>query len=144
MIRISQLKTIDKKGLEQINVLLPQLSSHAQPFSLHELKRVLEQKHLVYLIAREKGNIVGMGLLWIFRKSIGLQGIIEDMAVSETYQGKGIGKEIAKKLIDIGKRKKLTHIDLTSRPERVAANELYKKLGFQRRDTNVYRLYLAK
>jgi ribosomal protein S18 acetylase RimI-like enzyme len=30
-------------------------------------------------------------------------------------------------------------IDLTSRPSRVAAGRLYEKLGFQVRDTRVYR-----
>ena len=31
-------------------------------------------------------------------------------------------------------------LNLTSKPERVAANELYRKMGFERRETNVYSL----
>jgi len=31
-------------------------------------------------------------------------------------------------------------VDLTSRPARAAANRLYERLGFQLRDSNVYRL----
>jgi len=34
-------------------------------------------------------------------------------------------------------------VDLTSRPSREAANRLYLKLGFQHRETNVYRFDLA-
>lgn len=30
--------------------------------------------------------------------------------------------------------------NLTSRPERVAANEIYRRSGFERRGTNVYRM----
>jgi ribosomal protein S18 acetylase RimI-like enzyme len=30
-------------------------------------------------------------------------------------------------------------VDLTSRPSREAANRLYQQLGFERRETNVYR-----
>jgi ribosomal protein S18 acetylase RimI-like enzyme len=30
-------------------------------------------------------------------------------------------------------------VDLTSRPSRDAANQLYQRLGFVRRETNVYR-----
>jgi len=30
-------------------------------------------------------------------------------------------------------------VNLTSRASRGAANELYKKLGFEKRDTNAYR-----
>lgn len=39
-------------------------------------------------------------------------------------------------------RRDLAPLDLhlTSRPERVAANEMYKKLGFERRGTNGYRM----
>ena len=33
-------------------------------------------------------------------------------------------------------------VDLTSRPDRAEANLLYQRLGFNRRDTNVYRLQL--
>jgi ribosomal protein S18 acetylase RimI-like enzyme len=30
-------------------------------------------------------------------------------------------------------------VDLTSRPSREAANRLYRRIGFQERETNVYR-----
>jgi ribosomal protein S18 acetylase RimI-like enzyme len=33
-------------------------------------------------------------------------------------------------------------VDLTSRPSREAANHLYQKLGFEIRNTNVYRIML--
>ncbi|TGV79236.1 GNAT family N-acetyltransferase, partial [Mesorhizobium sp. M00.F.Ca.ET.149.01.1.1] len=35
-------------------------------------------------------------------------------------------------------------VDLTSRPSREAANRLYQRLGFQKRDSNVYRFSLGK
>ena len=31
-------------------------------------------------------------------------------------------------------------LNLTSRPERVAANEMYRKLGLERMGTNVYKM----
>ena len=34
-------------------------------------------------------------------------------------------------------------IDLTSRPSRMEANEMYQKMGFEKRETNVYRKYVA-
>jgi ribosomal protein S18 acetylase RimI-like enzyme len=33
-------------------------------------------------------------------------------------------------------------VDLTSRPSREAANRLYQRIGFERRETNVYRYNL--
>jgi ribosomal protein S18 acetylase RimI-like enzyme len=35
-------------------------------------------------------------------------------------------------------------VDLTSRPSREAANRLYQRVGFERRDTNVYRYRLER
>jgi ribosomal protein S18 acetylase RimI-like enzyme len=32
-----------------------------------------------------------------------------------------------------------TTVNLTSRPSREAANRLYRRIGFEQRDTNVYR-----
>jgi len=46
--------------------------------------------------------------------------------------------------IDFAMKAGAESIDLTSRPERHAANQLYLKLGFVKRETNVYRLALKK
>jgi ribosomal protein S18 acetylase RimI-like enzyme len=36
-----------------------------------------------------------------------------------------------------------SYVDLTSRPERTAANRLYSRAGFVKRETNVYRYTCA-
>ena len=69
-------------------------------------------------------------------------GLIEDVVVDQNYRDKGIAKMLIQNLIEIGKEKKLEQIGLTSHPSRQAANNLYIKLGFKKRDTNVYRLTL--
>lgn len=146
MVKISQLKKANNAILQEINLLLLQLSENAQPLVLKELQAMLTQKHLIFFVAKEKNHIVGMALLWFFRKVMGLQGSIEDMVVDEQYRGRGIGKALCQTLIQKARKSRIVHLDLTSRPEldRLAANELYKKLGFELRDTNLYRLYLAR
>ncbi len=47
------------------------------------------------------------------------------------------------KLHEEAARLGLTHLDLTSRPTREAANALYRALGYEQRKTNVYRLRLG-
>lgn len=142
MITVTQLKTANKKELESINHLIPQLSVEASLFSLRDLKNILNQPHLIFLAVKDKGCIIGMGFLFLFRKSQGLSAAIENVVVDESYRGRGIGKLLTEKLIASAKKKKAEYVDLTSKPERAAANELYKKLGFEIRDTNVYRLKL--
>lgn len=144
MITIIQLKKADTRTREEVNNLLLQLSKHAKPLTLKELQTMLIQKHLMFFVAREKNHIVGMALLWFFRKVMGLQGSIEDMVVDEQYRERGIGKALCQTLIRRAKKSRLVHLDLTSRPERIAANDFYKKLGFELRDTNIYRLSLAR
>jgi len=41
--------------------------------------------------------------------------------------------------IDMSRKLDIKEVDLTSHPQRVAANKLYQKMGFEMRDTNVYR-----
>ena len=54
-----------------------------------------------------------------------------------------MGKALMEYLIEYAR----THygdivLNLTSNPKRIAANNLYRSLGFQQRETNVYKLEL--
>ena len=61
--------------------------------------------------------------------------------VSSAYRGQGIGRTLLRRMIDFAGTK-LAPIDLhlTSMPTRVEANALYQALGFEQRETNVYRM----
>jgi ribosomal protein S18 acetylase RimI-like enzyme len=50
-----------------------------------------------------------------------------------------VGEELNKFALAEAKRQGATTVDLTSRPSREAANRLYQRLGFEHRETNVYR-----
>ncbi len=87
-------------------------------------------------------KLIGLG--WIFPRQTLLrkQAVIEDMIVDENYRGKGYGKEIVLDLIRWAKENGVEIIELTSNPKRIAANELYKKVGFRLHPTNHYLLDL--
>ena len=88
---------------------------------------------------RDQGRIVGMLTLIVFRIPTGVRAWIEDVVVDETARGRGVGEalsqEAVRRALDLGART----VELTSRPSREAANRLYQRLGFVRRDSNVYR-----
>lgn len=86
--------------------------------------------------------VIGVGALFIRPLLTGCVGWIESVVVSEGYRGQGIGGELVARLISKAKELGLEMVDLTSNPARIAANALYEKLGFERYDTNVYRLKL--
>ena len=66
---------------------------------------------------------------------------VEDVVVDSAYRGQGLGKELVAFAIDyVEKNLAPCSLMLTSRPSRIAANELYRKSGFEQRQTNVYKI----
>ena len=63
--------------------------------------------------------------------------------VDESARGQGVGAALSREAIRLAQAAGARTIDLTSRPAREAANRLYQQLGFQLRDTHVYRLAAA-
>lgn len=86
----------------------------------------------------EGDKLIGMG--WIFPRQTMLrrQAVVEDMIVDNDYRGKGYGKKMLLELLDWAKQENMDMIELTSNPARIAANELYKKVGFTLHPTNHY------
>jgi len=82
---------------------------------------------------------VGSLTLALFRIPTGVRAWIEDVVVDETVRGQGIGEALNGEALRIAKENGAGSVDLTSRPSREAANRLYQRLGFQTRETNVYR-----
>ena len=137
-------------NLDEINKLLRVLNPNEIRFvDVPYLREVCERSRL--LVARRGASyrsgpiipIVGMATLVPVVQLFGRFGHIEDVAVEEQSQGRGIGTALLNGLIAEAKRLRLQHLDLTSRPTREEANRLYLKVGFERRDTNCYRLKLA-
>lgn len=141
-IKIQELRRTSAKSLAEINALLPQLSKTAKPISLGALKDIVKSGDVRLIIARDGARIIGMGTLVIMRTAVGVRARVEDVVVDARYRGKGIGEKISRELISVAKKKKVKSVELSSQSSRVAANRLYQKLGFKRRDTNVYNLPL--
>lgn len=142
--KITQLRAnqLTRKTLADVNALLKQLKSNYKPETLAGLRAAAGDSHTVCMVIRDSGKIVGMGFLFVMQTLQGRNGYIEDVVVDDMYRGQGLGKKLMEALIGVAKKKRVTEIELTSRPLRVAANKLYQKMGFQHRETNVYKLKL--
>jgi ribosomal protein S18 acetylase RimI-like enzyme len=128
--------------LEGLNRLLPQLSSTASPLAIADLERIVSSTTCRLLVARNDDVIVGALTLVIFAIPTGVRAWIEDVVVDKGSRGTGVGEALSIAAIDEARRRGVRSIDLTSRPSREAANALYRKLGFELRDTNVYRFFI--
>lgn len=126
--------------VEAFNRLVPQLSSSNPPPSEAELAELVGSPTTTVFVARaEDGAIAGTLTLCTFRIPTGVRAWIEDVVVDDAARGQGVGKALTLAALDESRRRGARTVDLTSRPSRQAANGLYQGLGFQLRETNVYR-----
>jgi ribosomal protein S18 acetylase RimI-like enzyme len=119
--------------------LIPQLSSSNPAPTEAELRQIVNSDSTLLLLAEDEGVIVGSLTLALFRIPTGLRAWIEDVVVDAAARGNGVGETLNRFALDEAQRRGATTVDLTSRPTREAANRLYQRLGFVKRDTNVYR-----
>jgi ribosomal protein S18 acetylase RimI-like enzyme len=131
--------------LEAVAHLVPQLSQSADPIRETELAEIVASPVTRLLVARLGGSgdpgdaIVGTLTLVLFRVPTGVRGWIEDVIVDEQARGLGVGEALTAEAIRLADDAGARTLDLTSRPSRQAAHRLYSKLGFEVRDTSVYR-----
>lgn len=142
MIEVHEVNAIDDGTVEAFGRLIPQLSATSAVPTVAHLRRMLESDATVLFAARQDGVIVGLLTLLIVRIPTGIRARIEDVVVDESARGQGIGARLSHAAIERAAQEGVKTVDLTSRPSRVAANRLYARLGFQERETRVYRYHL--
>jgi ribosomal protein S18 acetylase RimI-like enzyme len=138
-IRVEVLGEITDKEIESFGRLLPQLSRSAQPLDAVALRRLVSHEANTVLVARDADQIVGTLTLVMFPIPSGLRARIEDVVVDESARGQGVGAALTEEALRLAQAAGARTVDLTSRPDRDAANRLYQRLGFQPRESQVYR-----
>lgn len=130
------------KALEELNSLLTQVSTRAKILTYGGILDFLKDPAVTLLVVKDGVKIIGMGTVITFHKISEKCARIEHIVLDEKYRGQGLGEKLTLKLIESARAKKVKQIELTSSSSRLAANKLYQKLGFEIRDTNVFRLKL--
>jgi ribosomal protein S18 acetylase RimI-like enzyme len=123
--------------------LVPQLSRSNPAPSLDQVRAMLGHEAVTQFLARaDDGAIVGVSTLVTFPIPTTVRSWIEDVIVDEASSNRGIGRQLVEAMVAHARELGAKTVDLTSRPSREAANHLYRKAGFEARDTNVYRVDL--
>lgn len=136
---VELVKTATPEVIDAINDLLPQLSSSAASLTDEQVESFLDQEHVFLFVFRSDSDIMGMLTLATFTIPTGLRAWVEDVVVSEAARGHGAGKALVDEAVAYAQHLGAKSVDLTSRPDREAANRLYVRCGFEKRETNVYR-----
>jgi ribosomal protein S18 acetylase RimI-like enzyme len=127
----------DEATKDSLLLVLKQLSSSV---TLDSINAALMSAQSELIVAKNEHVIVGTATMAYVYCFTGIRAHIEDVVVDEKWRGKGVAKKLLAASIDSANEKNARTIDLTSRPDREAANRLYQKMGFVKRETNVYRL----
>jgi ribosomal protein S18 acetylase RimI-like enzyme len=139
-VRIEEVHAVDDELVAAWERLIGQLSRSAPAPSRGELEEIVASPATRLLVARgEDGAIAGSLTLALFRIPTGVRAWIEDVVVDEAARGQGLGAALTRDALRLASEAGARTVDLTSRPDREAANRLYQAVGFERRETNVYR-----
>ena len=142
---ITEMTQVDDKIAGAFDLLIPQLTRHTPPPSREMLAQMAASDQVFVFLAREEedqGGILGSATLATFLTPTGRHGWIEDVIVDREARRRGIGQALTKACLEKARALGLREVNLTSRPGREAANALYQAMGFQPRQTNVYRYQL--
>jgi ribosomal protein S18 acetylase RimI-like enzyme len=121
-----------------LSALLAHLSSVEPPDS-EELASLVRSPAVTLLGATVDDRMVGTLTLAVFPLLTGTRAWIEDVVVAPESRGLGVASALVEEALHRAAHMGCRTVELTSRPSRVEANRLYEKLGFERRETNVYR-----
>ena len=140
MTTIVEINTYSPTYQEAIQRFLNQLTPEPMTFSEDMFKELLTSKnsHLFFLFQDEE--IAGMLTIGTYHSPTGGKAWIEDVVVDEAFRGQGLSKLLVAHAIEFVKSQRIPLLMLTSNPKRVTANKLYQAMGFERKETNVYRM----
>ena len=140
MTHIIEVNTYSLEYQEAMQRFLDQLTSHPMTLTEPMFRQLLESgnSHLFFLMKDEQ--IAGMLTVGIYHSPTGGKAWIEDVVVDETFRGQGLSKLLVAHAIEFVKSKQIPLLMLTSNPKRIAANKLSQAMGFERKETNVYRM----
>jgi ribosomal protein S18 acetylase RimI-like enzyme len=130
---------VDDDLVAAIETLIPQLSRSSPPPSKEALERIVADPGATLFVARDDRRVVGMLTLITFEIPTAVRAWIEDVVVDEAARGHGVAASLVQAALDRAAVHGARTVDLTSRPDREAANRLYVRMGFEQRATNVYR-----
>ena len=142
--KIIEVNEFTNEYLAAVQKLLGLLTSESHQFTERNFRELLacDNSHLFFLF--DGNTVAGMTSAGIYRTPTGTKAWIEDVVVDESCRGKGFGRMLTQYAIDFMQSQKVDLLMLTSNPSRIAANNLYQSMGFERKETNVYRMKLGQ
>lgn len=142
---VETLTEVAAQDVEDFARLLPQLSSKALP-SMEVIAERLQaaanpenEDSRVVVIRDESGRIQASATGNICRIPTGEKAWIDDVVTDKEHRGKRYGRQLMESLHEWFAERGISSVNLTSRPTRGEAGNLYESMDYAERDTRVYR-----
>ena len=134
----------DERHYEAVLRLMGQLTARDITFTPNDYAQLVQSPSSKLFLLLCEGNVMGMLTIGTYASPTGTKAWIEDVVVDEKLRGKGFGRKLVEHAIGYCKERSIDTVYLTSNPKRLAANALYQAIGFERKETNMYKLQLTK
>ena len=125
-------------------LLLPQLNPTLPPPDMERLQHLVADPDVTLLVARDGDQIVGTTTVIVYTTPFWIKARLDEVVVDQSARGKGVGEELVKAALDLARKRGAQIAELQSGrgPAREAAHRLYERLGFQIRDSDLFRIVL--
>ncbi len=140
--RIEAATEATQELLDALASLLPQLNPQLKPLTMERLSTVIGDPATTLLVARDDAHIVGAAAVLVYSTPAFVKARIEDVVVDEHARGKGVGEALVRRCVEVARERGADIVELQSARWREVANRLYPRLGFELRESNLYRLNL--
>src|SRR6202171_6876966 len=142
MVRIEAVTEATPEVHAALAHLLPQLNPQLPIPTMERLQAIISDPAVTLLLARDGQRIVGTATVIVYTTPFWIKARLDEVVVDESARGKGVGAALVAACVDIAREKGAQVAELQSGVLRDAANRLYKRMGFELRESNLYRLVL--
>jgi len=123
--------------------LMPQLNPALVGPTKAELKALLADPATTLIVASDDATIIATATVVVYTTPAWVKARIEDVVVDEGARGRGIGEALINECLNVARKRGASVVELQSARRREAANRLYPRMGFDKRESNVYRMTLS-
>src|ERR1700722_5445954 len=136
---IERVTKFSSETADAIRRFIKQEGDHYQSLTDSDVQEMIQNPHGYLFIARHVSTkeIAGMIFIAIYRIPYVKKAYIDDIVVDEKFRKQGIATKLLQIAIEEAKKHDVSYVMLTAKTTR-AANSLYEKLGFQRRESQAY------
>jgi len=122
--------------------LMPQLNPALVGPTREDLTALIADPATTLIVASDDATIIATATVVVYKTPAWVKARIEDVVVDEGARGRGIGEALINECLNVARKRGASVVELQSARRREVANRLYPRMGFEKRESNVYRMTL--